>query len=81
VSRYPSPQELEVIYAQRAERVAELAKQEIITAQDLETIDRLGRCKVADTLWQKLNVEARSRLLTDQHHSVRSCAILAKENR
>lgn len=74
---YPSPQELEVIYAERDAAVAALAAKGKIEAADLAPLDRLGRCKVANEHWGICDESARHALLNDMHHFVRACACLA----
>jgi hypothetical protein len=68
-SAYPSPKELEVLYARRDAAVASLGGKDRITAADLAVLDRLGRCKVANEHWAICDEPA--------HHFVRSCAQLA----
>ncbi len=74
---YPSPQELEVLYAERDAAVLALAAKGRIEAPDLVALDRLGRCKVANEHWGICDGSARQALLNDPHHYVRSCACLA----
>lgn len=77
IRRYPTSKEAEAIYAQREADVADLASRGSISASDLESLDRLGRCKVANDHWSICNEQARKALLNDPHHFVRSCAVLA----
>lgn len=74
---YPSPQELEVLYAERDAAVLALATKGHIEAPDLVALDRLGRFKVANEHWGICDSTARHALLNDPHHFVRSCASLA----
>lgn len=71
---YPSPEQLNKLYAERQRLVDKLGNQEAIHSSDLEKLDRLGRCAVADVHWLKCSPEARTALLNDGHHFVRSCA-------
>lgn len=71
---YPSPKHLEEMYAKRQRDVGAFAAQESIQASDLDGLDRLGRCAVASDHWLKCLPEARTALLNDGHHFVRSCA-------
>ncbi|CAI9912150.1 TPA: hypothetical protein ACNVX4_005943 [Pseudomonas aeruginosa] len=74
---YPRPQQLEVLYAEREKAVSSLGTKKSIQAADLEALDYLGRCKVANEHWQICDESARRALLNDAHHFVRSCAKLA----
>lgn len=74
---YPSPQELEALYAKRVSAVSALADKGRIEAVDLVSLDRLGRCKVANEYWAICDESARRALLNDAHHFVRSCASFA----
>lgn len=74
---YPSAAQLEVIYADRAKAIAVLAAAGRVDADDLRQLDRLGRCHVANELWNVCTSEARDALLHDEHPHVRSCASLA----
>lgn len=75
--KYPSPEEIEVIYAKRDADIARLRGQTTIEVADLEAIDRLGRFQVCCDLWAKCSESARQRLRNDAHHFVRSAAVLA----
>ena len=72
-----SPNELELLFAQRQDAVAMLVTTGGIKAEDLNPLDRLGRCMVANDHWSICDEAARSALLNDQHPHVRSCARLA----
>lgn len=74
---YPAPLALEALYAKRAADVFALAEKGIIEAADLESLDRLGRCKVANEHWPICTESARRALRNDPHHFVRSCADLS----
>ncbi|MGP0171303.1 hypothetical protein ACSVIJ_05395 [Pseudomonas sp. NCHU5208] len=74
---YPTPHELKLLYAERETAVACLAAKGSIGAADLQALDRLGRCKVANEHWGLCDEAARHSLLNDSHHFVRSCASLA----
>ena len=74
---YPSPAQVELLYAQRAKQVADLARRGSIKADDLPHLDRLGRFKIVVEHWPLCDESARQALLKDTHHSVRSAAILA----
>lgn len=73
----PSNDQLEAFYAQRDGEVAALGRKPVVRAEDLIPLDRLGRFKVANELWVKCDEEARHALLHDEHHHVRSAALLA----
>lgn len=75
--RQTSPQKAKAIYADREARVEALASTGCIKAADLEALDRIGRCKVANDHWGLCDEQARRALINDPHHFVRSCAALA----
>lgn len=75
--RQPSPQEAKAIYAEREARVEALASTGSIKAAELEALDRIGRCKVANDHWALCDEQARHALINDPHHFVRSCAAFA----
>lgn len=70
---------IERLYAVRDRMIAQLARKGRVTASDLDSLDRLGRCKIANEHWDICEIEARSRLLDDEHHQVRSCAWVANQ--
>jgi hypothetical protein len=74
---YPNREQLEALYAQREAGVAALALQDRITAADVRSLDRIGRCKVANEHWALCDEDARQALRDDSHHFVRACADLA----
>lgn len=73
----PDNSRLEAFYVQRDGEIATLSQKPVISADDLVPLDRLGRFRVADELWAKCDQKARSSLLHDEHHYVRSAAALA----
>ena len=77
--KYPSPDELEVIYAQREKRLEQLSKVPVITSEHLADLDRLGRCQLANKLWSRCGEMVRKQLLNDAHPHVRCCAIIAQQ--
>jgi hypothetical protein len=77
---YPTPAELEALYAEREHAVASLARKlSSISLADIDTLDRLGRGQVAADLWWRCDTEARQALLNDSHAHVRSTAVLANQ--
>ena len=74
---YPNREQLEALYEQREADVAALALHDRITAADVRSLDRLGRCKVANEHWTLCDEDARQALRDDSHHFVRACAGLA----
>lgn len=78
---YPSHAELEVMYAERERVVARLASQSEISVSDIKGLDRIGRCSVASDHWTLCNQDAQQALLSDEHHFVRSCAVISQETR
>lgn len=73
----PNNAELESFYEQRENEVTVLSQKPVVTADDLVSLDRLGRFRVANELWTKCDQAARYALLHDEHHHVRSAAALA----
>jgi hypothetical protein len=68
----------EAVYSQRHAYIAKLSRQAQISAQDVASLDRLGRFSVCDRLWSLCTLEAQRALLNDQHHHVRSAALIAE---
>lgn len=66
------------LYQLREDEVAYLAKKGKVTVSDLATLDRGARFVVATMLFGKCDTEAKQALLHDEHHQVRSAAVLAK---
>lgn len=64
-------------YQKRDFQIASLSAKGSVTPEDLHDLDRIGRCSVANELWGICTTEARSRLLDDSHHFVRSCASIS----
>lgn len=73
----PGNAELEAFYERRDSEVQALSEKGSVSAEDLLKLDRLGRFKVANELWAKCDDGARDSLRNDEHHSVRSTAVLA----
>lgn len=83
--QYPSkgsmPREVvELLYATREMEVATLTGKAMVTADDLLELDHGARAMVADKLFWHCDDRARSFLLTDAHHWVRSCAVVAQSS-
>lgn len=76
-SQRPGNVELEAFYERRDAEVQALSEKGSVSAEDLLKLDRLGRFKVANELWAKCDKGAKESLLNDEHHSVRSTAVLA----
>lgn len=91
VSAIQTPREMEIsihagprrdadiaaLYEQRSAYIDLLVEHGPITAQNLGDLDRLGRVKVASDYWDRCTTEAQQALATDQHHQVRSCAVIS----
>jgi hypothetical protein len=71
------PADIERLYAARDQYVERLQTQPGVTLADLAGLDRLGRFRVAAELWGSCTQSARSALLSDEHHQVRSTAMIA----
>ena len=68
------------LYQLREDEVAALSKQEVITVAQLSGLDRGARTAVASLLFTKCDESARDALLHDEHHIVRSAAVLSQED-
>ncbi|CAN7582236.1 hypothetical protein [Acidovorax delafieldii] len=93
MSGIPTPREMEIsihagprrdaeiaaLYERRASYIDLLVEHGRITTQNLGELDRLGRVKVASDYWDLCTTEAQQALATDQHHQVRSCAVISSE--
>lgn len=73
----PNASDIDHLYTARNELVEKLQAKGSITVHDLRCLDRLGRCKVASDSWANCTSEAREELLRDEHHQVRSCAVIS----
>ncbi|WP_149135127.1 hypothetical protein [Cupriavidus campinensis] len=69
---------VEVLYATRKEEVEVLTAKPTVTAEDLLDLDHVARAMVAQKLFWQCDDQARSFLLNDAHHWVRSSAVLAQ---
>lgn len=72
-----APAEAVELYRLRDLDLAKLTAQQVITAEDIHGLDRLGRFRVADSLLHKCEQAAVEALLNDPHHSVRSTASIS----
>jgi hypothetical protein len=72
-----APAEAVELYRLRDLDLAKLTAQEVITAEDIHGLDRLGRFRVADSLFHKCVPAAVDALLNDPHHGVRSTASIS----
>lgn len=76
--RCPIQSQVERLYEAREDLLQQLLAKGAVTAEDLANLDRLGRCKVASDHWAICTAQARSDLLVDQHHQVRSSAVISQ---
>lgn len=81
--RYPSrgsmpSNDVHVLFVVRALEVARLAAAGAVRVSDLAHLDRGARFKVADTLFDRCDADARRLLLNDAHPHVRSAAAIAR---
>ncbi|AZG12087.1 MULTISPECIES: hypothetical protein [Cupriavidus] len=81
--QYPTkgsmPREVvEVLYATRKQEVEALTAKPTVAAEDLLDLDHGARAMVAQKLFWQCDDQARSFLLSDAHHWVRSSAVLAQ---
>lgn len=66
------------LYKYRIICVNALSTKRVITSDDLDSLDRIGKTQIASEHWILLNSEAKTALLNDSHHFVRSCALLSE---
>ena len=76
--RKPNREETEELYRLRDLEVEALAKQSVITIADIQALEWGGRFKIANEHLDKCDEQARHALMHDQHHGVRSAAVLFK---
>lgn len=76
--RKPNREETEELYRLRDLEVEALAKKSIITIDDIQALEWGGRFKIANEYLDKCDEQARHALEHDQHHGVRSAAVLFK---
>lgn len=76
--RKPNREETEELYRLRDLEVEALAKKSIITVDDIQALEWGGRFKIANEHLDKCDEQARHALVHDQHHGVRSAAVLFK---
>lgn len=69
---------VEAMYRARGTYIDELAELNLITPAMISNIELHGRTDIAARLWGICNAESRDALLRDQHHFVRSNAVLAQ---
>lgn len=72
--RYPSPAELEKLYAEKDATVARLGSLLCIQQADLAGQHRMVRFEVACQFWAKCEQGVQAALLHDEHPHVRSAA-------
>jgi hypothetical protein len=72
--KYPSVTEIKAIYSSRQASLNSLIAMKCVNAQDLDRLDRGGRFRVADELWDLCSPSAKQALLNDPHPHVRSTA-------
>lgn len=73
----PSRKEIEVMYQSRDGIVATLAAKNVIEAEDILGLDRVGKFRIASDHFSKCTPAAQGMLLNSEHAHVRSAAKLA----
>jgi hypothetical protein len=68
---------VEACYSKRQADVSALVARGVITVQDIQQLDRLGRFTVSAYHWELCDEVAQGALLADAHHQVRSTALLS----
>jgi len=74
--RKPSQEEVAELHRLRDREVDALAKKDVITVEDIQTLEWGAKFKVANEHFNKCNDTAKHALLHDKHHGVRSAAAL-----
>lgn len=71
-------EDIEVLYARRAEFLQRFKAAGTIKLSNLSEMDRLGRYEVANDCWKLCTRRAKQALLTDSHPQVRSAALMSQ---
>lgn len=66
----------EAVYSARDTAVAQLAAAGSVSIEDIRPLDRGGRFRVCTELWSKCTPDTQHALLNDEHHFVRSAALI-----
>jgi hypothetical protein len=74
--RKPTQEEVAELYRMRDLEVDALAKNDVITVEDIQSLEWGGKFKVANEHFDKCDDAAKHSLLHDKHHGVRSAAAL-----
>lgn len=72
----PSEAEIIQLYNNPASTVVRLARQSVITREDLLLLSSIERYVVADECWDKCNLDAKNKLLNDSCSHVKETAWL-----
>jgi hypothetical protein len=70
--RYPTPDEARQLYALRDQDVLDLQRKPTITLADVQSLERLGKFRIANESLDKCDTEAQDALRNDPYHGVRS---------
>jgi hypothetical protein len=73
--RYPTPHEAKKLYGLRDRDVLDLQRRPTITLADIQTLERLGKFRIANESLDKCNSEAQDALRNDPHHGVRAAVV------
>ena len=76
--RKPNQDEVAELHRLREQDLATLATKDVITIEDIHTLEWGVRFEVANKFFDKCDAAAQHALLHDQHHGVRSAATLFK---
>ncbi|MCU9529341.1 hypothetical protein [Pseudomonas mosselii] len=77
---YPNPTQLAALYAENEAAVQNLRKLSIISAENLQGLNRQVLTRLASDHWGAMTPEAREVLLQHSHHFVRSCAAVGQQD-
>lgn len=76
--RKPNQDEVAELHRLREQDLAALAAKDVITVEDIQTLEWGVKFEVANKFFDKCDASAKHALLHDQHHGVRSAAVLFK---
>lgn len=63
----------------REKLISKLAKSDVICLQDVNSLDRIGRFTVAQSLYNQCDDSTKQYLLHDEHAHVRSAAAISQQ--
>lgn len=70
--RYPTPDQAKELYRLRDLDVLAVQAKPTITLSDIESLERMGKFRIANETFDKCDAEAKEALRNDPHHGVRA---------